>query len=370
MAMRHFIRLTISHPTVSGAVCHRIPTTFRDWRVDLELNSWGGRGGRGIWFLFSSDFCPNPRHDVDGLSLFISTLIDSEANMHSPVTVNDANRLSPLCHVALRSDERNLHLTVSRTDSQISISYLAVSGGWNENTECGTTRFDDLPLFGSFSVFAATEQFAADDHDLYSMRTFSLTRVLPILKRNFSKINTAVIEGKRFGKFREMNLTKKYLRNQTGDFNDSFRVIGESIRRSSKSISKPFLHDFINKSIVKKTDNAKKIIEAAARSFVAIKADLQAVWKDMRHTLKLLHGDVRAEAEDIRKEVLSIAEEFAREADKSAEHRAAVKDATGRSSESWLWVVFLGLVAVEMLMYLVFVCRHTVLLYPGLKKAE
>jgi hypothetical protein len=66
VSMRHFIRLTSADSNRSGAICTRVPTDFRDWRVELELNAFRGKG---FYFSFSSDQCPNPETSSNGFSV-------------------------------------------------------------------------------------------------------------------------------------------------------------------------------------------------------------------------------------------------------------------------------------------------------------
>jgi hypothetical protein len=63
VSMGHFICLTNAHSNRAGAVCTRVPTDFRDWRVELELNAFSGKG---VYFSFSSDQCPNPKTSSNG----------------------------------------------------------------------------------------------------------------------------------------------------------------------------------------------------------------------------------------------------------------------------------------------------------------
>jgi hypothetical protein len=257
LPMRNFIRLTTPAANTSGAVCHRIPTTFRDWSIDVELNAWGGTGGDGFWIIYSSHFCPDPLSSIDGISVWI----DTQGRIGSPVYINRDEFREELCRVQVRSDEHNLRLRIERNDTAVTVSH--------KKGRCGQKVLPDLPVFGYLTVAAQTGFNWGDDHDVYEIRTEAVSRVITMPgRRNYSHENRKVLEGMRNSRLPGMPYTSKYLRKpDEAALSDALRIVNETIQRAGMAVSKQFIEKFTNAVILMKIMRAQEAIEFAAENF-------------------------------------------------------------------------------------------------------
>jgi hypothetical protein len=304
---KSFIRLTPSQPNQYGAICNRVPTDFMDWTVDIEVNAFGGTGGRGYWFTFSEDLCVFPRRGFRGFTVRMPTHKPDHAwDSWFPVFVGYSNTTKDdgegLCSIGTRSDTGHLDLRIERTGEKVALSYRTLDPSWEDGQfySCGEVTVKDLPDFGYFSFSAMTNSSANDDHDFFGLRAQSRTAKVPS-STDFSTINRKILEGRQHHGLRKsgkMPLTKRYLAGEdVPTFSDSLRLVNETVWRAQQTETKVRLQQFINSSLITKIEEAQAHLLFANSSLDDVRKVLDDVWKGFGTELTALQSDVKEQME-------------------------------------------------------------------------
>jgi hypothetical protein len=383
LSMRHFIRLTSAHSNRSGAICSRVPTSFRDWKVELELNAFGGTGGKGFYFSFSSDLCPNPETSFDGFSVWIDSKDNRDSWGYYPLFANRSNltilRSLRICSVPLRSDDSHLRLLVERNNCSVVISYTSTDSHWDDDfIHCGTEKFEDLPDFGYFTITALTNDNLTDDHDLYSVETDALSAIVPPQSLiDFSSRNRKILDEFALDRYPRkiprqagLPLMIKYIQKpEELTFSDALRLVDEIISRAMMTVSNSFISHFLNTTINESIEIVRDRIECAADSFHSLKAGLDRVSSCFRNELADITRELTAQVDVVRRDVVAYANILGTGGRDSRLYQAAIRGASHKIRDPLLTNILWGICLIETVAYVLFFLVR-VQRTRGFKKAD
>jgi hypothetical protein len=177
VSWKNVIRLTSdSLKSEWGALCHRAPTAFVDWSIDIELSSRGqGDGGASLTFLFSDAVCPQYPEKFNGFQVTIKTA-ETDDSGGSPIyfsegTFRGANEYA---RIKLRNQKDPIRVKIIRSEGQVIVEYTTFMRFDPLFTVNLTTK---IPDFGYFTISGATDTDRSDNTDVYSIRTRAQTDV-------------------------------------------------------------------------------------------------------------------------------------------------------------------------------------------------
>lgn len=370
---KQFIRLTSSQPEQYGAVCNRVPTNFRDWRLELQVNAWGGDGGNGFEFIFSEEPCPDQEAPFTG---FVVTIAADESEdlgelVFSPLYISDhrltpeeRNRTESMCSVPVRSDDELLELVITRKGNNVSVSYAddeREEGDWG--LLCASLEMKDLAEYGYITVSASTGKDGDDDHDLYFVNMLSES-VETSYDKDYSQANRKIIEGfvetrreKKMRRRANMPLMQKYRAEQMEAYklSDALGLVNEMHLRAQMVVSKTYIGDFIDASIDEKLKKANEKIAFAMASFENLKEDLDAIWTGINQSLIDVTEEAQGQVDMVIKDVMSYANILGTGGENSPLYRTAYGDALVDMEDPVISTIFIGICICEAVVYLVFV---------------
>jgi hypothetical protein len=375
--LKTFIRLAPAHPAATGSVCSRIPTAFRDWKVDLELNAYGGTGGLGFLFSYAAQSCP-PAVSPDVLfSVFVNTTDSAESWHYSPLHLNrsflalfSAGRV---CSVPARSDEENIVLSIEKVDTTVSVSYRQGGSEWDDHAiACGRAVFDGLPPVGYFTLSAYNGKEKTDDHDLYRIETYSLSESVVHAGVDYSLLNRKRLENITRDRRRMavMSLTEKYLlRPNNPSFSDSLGIVAETMNRSVGFVSREMLSRFLNASINPTISKARDRFFFTSEAFGDLRKDLDVIGLYLMGELAAVATEMKGQMAAVHRDLVKYADILTAGGKESPIYKSAYRSALADMSDPTLNLVFYAICVVEVVVYGIFAVvriRRT----QGFKKAD
>jgi hypothetical protein len=366
--LRTFLRLTSSQPSKFGAVCARIPTLFRDWKIEMELNAFGGTCGCGFVLSYSEELCPLPGARISGFSLLVNSTSVEESWGYYPLLLNRSNltfgESRRICSVPVRSDDDDhLLLSIEKLNSTIAVSFSSSNVDWDDQFwYCGKEDLGDLPEFGYFTLSAFTSDQWTDDHDLYTLETHSLSEVVDETESDRSHRNRRILEGfreereqRRWLRQSEMPHAMKYAGNPVGsDLSDAFRIVNETINRSVQVVSKKSLERFLNTVINGSMGRAMESAIFASEGFVQLKADVDQIGSYFITELGTVVSEMKNEMDTVQRDLAQYAHILTSGGKESSIYRSIYDDALADMSDPSLNLAFFGICVLETVIYVVF----------------
>lgn len=365
VSFRNFIRLTSAHTNQYGALCHRLPTLFSDWEVEISLNAYGGTSGRGFIITYSSELCPGPYDPIDGFRIFIDTR-EIEDSYYAPVYLNVTrdNQTDPklaCAQVPVRSDEDSLTMTITYERKELQISFGLGIDDRDDMQYCIAGEVS-LPERGYFTVSAATDENSTDDHDVYM---FMLDALSPASTPDidYSSVNRRLIEDfvadRRIRKTKRranMPLMTRYKVEgaQNWSLGDAFGLIKEALWRVNMSASKEFVEEFVNVSVAEKVGSADRKLEFVSERFDLLKDALDHIWAHLRQELIDIQKEMALQMNATVRDLTRYAEILGAGGENSALYKAAYNDALTDMDDPVVTLFFVGFCGLEALIYLAF----------------
>lgn len=320
--MKTFLRLTSSSiMNECGAICHRVPTIFHDWIIDLEVKIAGTNETDSLTsFLFTSDVCPEPLGAFEGVRITINT---REEDAHGNVLIGlyengDANVLQK-GSIRAKNTEKPVHLRISREQNTISVDRYEDG----QAKTVITANLADMPRFGYFTVTAESDGSTPDAIDLIAFRTQPMSEYeTPEFDEKLLNFNRKIIESGVLRR-REMKLerraqilpnTQKYLtemfenNNELTDDEDdvnldaAFELIWEAEQRGISAVTINELKQFIIKTMGRTVDKAMRKLDLAFENFDESKTDMTSIWSYLRVQIRELAIDSRREMRKLERE--------------------------------------------------------------------
>uniref|UniRef100_A0A8C3W787 Lectin, mannose binding 1 like n=1 Tax=Catagonus wagneri TaxID=51154 RepID=A0A8C3W787_9CETA len=191
------VRLAPSMRNRSGAVWSRTPVLFSAWEVEMQMRVTGlgrlGAQGMAVWYTrnrgqVSADLGALAVGDGIGI-LFDSTAEDTQnspairvlaGNEHSPYELlgDGANRVLGSCHQDFRNRPNPFRARITYWGQRLRVSLNSGLTPRDPDEVCVDVGPLLLAPGGFFGVLAATSTLA-DDHDVLSFLTFSLSEPGP-----------------------------------------------------------------------------------------------------------------------------------------------------------------------------------------------
>ncbi|KAK8842711.1 hypothetical protein M9Y10_025572 [Tritrichomonas musculus] len=328
--MKKYFRLTYDIPNSFGGVCHRVPTRFKDWIIEIEISAKEGNSGEGFYFFFTKECCPDLNSRFTGFEIWINTGLTNRSG-HSPIYFfNNFNNeqfersdIKSIGSAVVRKINSPFILRIIRQNNLIQIETPAANSR-QTIFSINTTKIID---YGYLSFYANTTT-KTDKNDLFSIRTIPtsvslkgesiidyssvnrkmlqdnvITRRI-MKKRRRSKMSTAI----KYGELVEENEGK--LTGETQSLKDAFLIIKESDLRNQETVNVNSLKKFIDGTIDSTIKKASKMIEMASMKFDETKIDMNDVWSYLKTQLIDLSVESNKELKEMREEALQYAREI------------------------------------------------------------
>lgn len=327
--MKKHIRLTSNLENQFGSACSRVPTTFRDWSVELEIKSHGGDGGQGIWVYFTEEVCPIKPTKFTGFAFWINTSMTDRNGLSPVYFYNNSNvdidlaYVAPIGHVNLRSNESSLSLTLQKYGDRIVLDTLKRDVRSNKLFESYVTNLQD---FGYFTVSATTEK-KTDNNDLVAFRVFKMSNDERSLKdKDYTDINRKLIDKmkgvrKERKELRRLSMPKaEYFLKQINEsmadllrakpeyIDEAFKIITETENRIKQGIKVDSLFNFIQTNVDESVKQAYDKINLATQKFVETNHEIDEMWSNLKTQLLSLQAESRRFMTELQAEVSQIIE--------------------------------------------------------------
>lgn len=331
--MKKYIRLTSTIDGDYGSLCQRVPTLFSDWQFEVEVKSFNNRfrGGEGFWFYFTKEVCPEMLLQFTGFSIWVNTS-KTDSKGRSPIyflnndqnQVIDFNDYKPLGYVKLRNTTDPFRLRITKKAKTIKVDHATDLGtGYYE--ECFHITNNSLLDYGYFTFSAITgSSLYYDNNDLFSIRTFALSKYQKEFDDDISAKNRKVIEAaldvrrtmKQERRAKMINMLK-YNEDATNhqntisggsyDIKDAFKIIKEAHKRGTDTVTVTQLKSFINSYVETTITKAMKKIDMAFDKFDETKLDMNDLWGYLKTQLLDLSMETKQSLKALETECLSFA---------------------------------------------------------------
>lgn len=331
--MKKYIRLTSTIDGDYGSLCQRVPTLFSDWQFEVEVKSFNNRfrGGEGFWFYFTKEVCPEMLLQFTGFSIWVNTS-KTDSKGRSPIyflnndqnQVIDFNDYKPLGYVKLRNTTDPFRLRITKKAKTIKVDHATDLGtGYYE--ECFHITNNSLLDYGYFTFSAITgSSLYYDNNDLFSIRTFALSKYQKEFDDDISAKNRKVIEAaldvrrtmKQERRAKMVNMLK-YNEDATNhqntisggsyDIKDAFKIIKEAHKRGTDTVTVTQLKSFINSYVETTITKAMKKIDMAFDKFDETKLDMNDLWGYLKTQLLDLSMETKQSLKALETECLSFA---------------------------------------------------------------
>ncbi|KAH0789269.1 Legume-like lectin family protein [Histomonas meleagridis] len=327
--MKKFIRLTSNinnakSPADYGAICNRVPTTFRDWLVEFEISAKNGglTGGEDFFIFYTEEVCPIYSETSHGIILDFKTSQTDVDNLTPIYLISNLNTtIAPQTRTELRNKNVPTRFRLTKRGEKITLEQF-------QDYKFRMLISEDvpgLPPFGYFSVMAVSDEFS-DDNDLHSFMTLALSSVIekeydPSLSNKNRKIIDYDFQERKKKKYeRRLNMptVRKYITEATeknnklfdGQYNliDAFRIINETISRLDSSVSLESLKKFVETVIKDSILEAAKTISFGFEQFSEIRSETQELWSGLRSNLLEMNLETKQEMEKIKSDFKDLAE--------------------------------------------------------------
>jgi hypothetical protein len=359
--MKRYLRLTDAVAFDFGGVCHRIPVTFHDWIVELELAVHGGTGGEALIFTFTTDCCPNISEAINGFAVIFSGKRKTD---ESKVYIVQGRNETFLTTVLLRNQKSLVRLRVTRRGETVFLE--------RGHEILASHVIEDTPAFGYISVFGVTSE-RTDVHDLHSLRTISLAKYWrETNQEDIDQWNRRLMEkapGRKVMKQRrraKMVVTEKYIAQrqkhngtldeaEDRDLSEALAIIKESQVRSAETVTIGDLMKFIDRRIALTIDKAYEKVNLAAERFEDTKIDLNDVWTNLKAQLAALAVDARSTLATMGAAVIRAAKEL-KLSEPDPKQVDQINETAGTVPETGdgLIAVLFWISAVEVVVYVIF----------------
>jgi len=326
VALKKIIRLTSVVTNSYGGVCHRVPTNFRDWRAEIEISAKDGNGGRGFWFFFTDEFCPEFPLRWTGLSLWINTS-DVDRMGRSPIFMHNNNNettnlslIQPIGRVLVRSNEFIPKMVITKRGSSIELAFTS-----GERTFTTETKFAHIIETGYFSFASMTTNYA-DNNDLHSIMVFPLSPLTNSHESvDFSAINRKilldnVINRRVMKRRRRVNMQtsssyytdaisaqSKLGTDKKHMLNDSVKIISEIKSRAMVTITAESLKHFILPSVDRTIEKANSKVNLGNERFLETQSDFREVYIGLNNQLRALTNECISNMSLMTEEIVSLA---------------------------------------------------------------
>lgn len=319
--LKSFLRLTSATANNFGGICHRIPTRFQDWTIELEFLTKGGNGGEGFYFYFTKEFCPDNSDLFNGFAIFINTTTIyssnySQLSFHNTFNHSNSSLVGKI-HIKNSSSTR---LYITKTNNSIEMEYL--SNGFR--TKIFTANLNMPIRFGYFSLYSYTNSKHFSNHDLHSFRTYPMSEVFPESKINYSSLNRKVLQDNQIvrkvlkeNKRARMPISRIYrqLRHELNDslsgepqnLKDAFKIIREAETRMTNTVTITNLSNFINIKVDPSIEKVIKMIEIAQLKFDDCKIDMNDAWSYLKTQIIDLSVESEQAMQKLKDEMISYA---------------------------------------------------------------
>lgn len=328
--MKNYFRLTNAIPNSFGGVCHRVPTRFKDWIVEIEVSAKGGNSGEGFYFYFTKECCPDINSRFNGFEIWINT---SQTNLsgYSPIyfykSINDEpfnqSAIRNVGGTIIRKLKSPLRLRIIRQNNQLQMDATT------DNSHQKIFSIDESNIidYGYFSFYANTAT-KTDNNDLYSIRTLPTSTNLESKSAiDYSSVNRKMLQdnviarrimkekrrskmpvSNKYGKIVEQN--EGNLTGEAQNLKDAFLIIKESDIRSLETVNVVSLKKYIDETIDSTIQKASKMIEMASMKFDETKIDMNDVWSYLKTQLIDLSVESTKALKQMREEALQYAKEI------------------------------------------------------------
>ena len=323
--MKTYLRLTSSSiGNEYSSVCHRVPTLFHDWAVDLELSVSEGMNS-ALTLFFTDEVCPHSPEKFKGMQMTINnSAIGNDGRSPIFFSENKFERAREVARVKL-ANSGNVVLKITRQKSTISCD-IYEGGTFKPLFQESIPR---SPYFGYFTFTAETPKEYPSTCDLISFRTTPLSKYEPpqfdenLLNLNRKIIETDALRRRQEKKERrkqemptmekyvdEMNRKNKKLIDTETDRQDAFNLIWEAENRGANAATIDQLKLFIASNIVQAMSKAGNKVGLALEKFDETEADMNALWSYLRERMVQLAVDAREEMRKLEQESIEAAKKI------------------------------------------------------------
>lgn len=372
--MKKFIRLTDDVTNDFGGICHRVPTNFREWAMEIEMDIHDGNSGDGFIFSYTMECCPNLlKNPVTGIVFWFNTTESNEEEL-SPIYF--WNGLTTLINYSSRTDVGRYKLRNLPNPVKIGFTLLNSEIRLTINGESVfNSALTDIPAFGYYSLSAFTK-LKADNHDLICIRTSALSEITPTYDYDFSSINRKLIVSSLYERRKMKNVRRekmvtvnKYnqekqyyennLQQSKQEIGDSIKIIKETKFRTHESVTLEKLQRFVDESITSTINKAEDKVKYAAEKFDETRLDLNDVWSYLMTELEELKRETNLTMTEIGNEAIEIARNIKLGKDRQVMKKEISKGIKEQREQSTTAKILAIIAAFEILGYIVFfVIKH------------
>lgn len=313
--MKDFIRLTDKIPGRKGGICQRVPTTFKDWTIEIETNSYAG-ANTTILFIYSKEFCPSVNTKITGYGALMNmsssdmnfiSIYEAETNK----SVLKFPRVKNHCQFPTKQTrESNGLIKIYKINDSITFETGRHDDTYHEICRSKNITHNNIDK-GYFTIISFNGDNPADNTDLFrifvrpqqgndkytehSIDYDSLNRKIleddymlrtEQKKKRRSKMNT-MMEFITEMQANDWILTKT----NNSDIRHAFKLVNEAVWRINQSMSSKELDLYLNGTIDKKINMIEKRLEFAQDRFYFYKDKMKLIWDFIEKELEAIREE-------------------------------------------------------------------------------
>ena len=372
------VRLTSAIPSSFGSICQRVPTLFKEWKLQFELKASNPNKkempGNCIWFFYTEDVCPNFGITFKGFTLWINTTSTNSEGLSDIYflkgngTTTSIDGLKPVGKVRVRDEKTPLRVEISKNANSLTIDVF-------EKYEPKRIVDEDiigLPEYGYFSFSALTSE-RVDNNDIVSFRVFNNSAIdHPNRTIDFATDNKIIIDmakktrrlkkAERFSAMKKVlqyydeckNEGKKLNAQEELDLREAIRIIDEAFVRSHNTLTKDDLEQFLSQQVDSTVEKAHQKIELAQSKYSETKRDIDDLWANLKQQLIGMALEEKEMMMELKKDVLNYAKRLNLKDIDIENSEKKLNTETDHLSESQITNILLLICIVEFVVYVIF----------------
>lgn len=367
--MKQYIRLSDNLKNNFGAICQKSKTKYHEWRIELELRAYGGKGGKGFWFYYTKEKCPIFAVQFTGICIWINTT-STDANGYSDVYYVENRNLPinpksiyPIGKIKIRKNRSSSFIIIQKRNQTISLFIKNVA------EPIFSKKLRKNSKFGYFTISAMGSD-NADCHDLVSVKTSFLSLHDAFVQKN-DDMNLIVKEkksDKETGEIddddveEELSVTDKYailaqkleLSGEKQKLSDSFIIVKEAHDRSLSTITLQALSNFIDNLIEPSISTAYDKMSNTRDFFSEFRTEIVTILENLTSNLRTLSIEVNNSLEEIQKSTFATVQQVRDKEINVQNLKKQLKQAARAVTEATIPHILFAIACIELALYLLF----------------
>jgi hypothetical protein len=387
--LKKFIRLTTNVADQSGGVCLRIPTRFRDWRLQIEIAIHdGGESGGGLTLYFTEQVCPDVTAWSTGFGIWFdmrSTEPDGGFPVYFFSGTGPKDERRKIGSAKLQSNSTHpVTLEIFRSEDKLTIDAV-----WEyEYRRIGVVEEPNLLKFGYFTLIATSTK-GGDVQDLTSLRVFILEDLISAKHAPKGDVDYSSVNRKAIAQAKQKRKESKKRRRKdmptvfelvedakdgqlTGgpvDIRNALKVLAEAGARARQDVTLKQLSELINGPISRTVEAADRRLRHASERFSETQEEIIELWSSLKTSLVDLELEAVTEMAAIEATFITVLETLNLTAEDIDDALKMLKRKARGTGDTSVTMLLMSLSIIEVVCYVAFFCikRQTT---RGFKKAD